>query len=444
MTSWPLPRREVRRDWRAELLVVSGLLLFVLAVYAVVVVAGGWLLGRVSLPGLPLAVIATTVVALAFDRVSGQLRSFAGTVLRSTQVDPFDVLSRFSGAVTGQYAVEDVPERMAQVLADGTGARWAEVWIAAGEGMVLAARWPAAEPDLVRTAGPSGRLQDPRDAEEEGRHWREVRHASNLLGVLVLQERPGVRLTAVEQRLFAGLAAQAGLALRSAVLRSQLEQRADDLATRVDELRGSRQRLVDAQDDERRRIERDIHDGAQQHLVALAVNLRLAQALADTSPERSRAVLAQQEGAAREAVDTLIRLTRGIYPATLSDRGLVAALEAVAETSPVPVDVAGAGVGRLPPRVEAAAYFCCSEALQNAAKHAQATRVRLELSRGADGSLVVCVEDDGRGFDLASAASGRGFVNMRERLAALDGSLDVSSGPAGTRIHLRVPVPAGG
>ncbi len=438
MTTWPLSPRDVGRNWRAETLVVGGLLLFVLAVYAAVVVGGGWLLGQASLPGLPLAVIATTAVALAFDRVHRQLRSSADRVLHSTRVDPFEVLSRFSGAVTGQYAVEDVPERMAQVLADGTGATWAEVWIAAGDRMVLAARWPA--DTGTRDQPPGG---DRRVEGHPGRRWREVRHASSVLGVLVLQERPGVRLTAVEDRLFSGLAAQAGLALRSAVLLSELEQRADELAARVLELQGSRQRLVDAQDDERRRIERDIHDGAQQHLVALAVNLRLAQTLSATAPDRARAVLAQQEEAAREGVDTLVRLTHGIYPATLSDHGVVAALQAAAATSPVPVVVEGTGVGRLSPRVEAAAYFCSTEALQNAAKHAQATRVRVELHLGSDGSLTVCVEDDGRGFDLATVAGGRGFANMRERLVALDGSLDVSSTTSGTRVRARIPVPAG-
>ncbi len=215
-----------------------------------------------------------------------------------------------------------------------------------------------------------------------------------------------------------------------------------ELAARAEELRGSRQRLVDAQDDERRRLERDIHDGAQQHLVALAVNLRLAQTLAGSSPDRAVAMLAQQEDAAGDAVDTLVSLMRGIYPSLLAADGLVAALEAVATTSPVPVTVSAVGVDRLPPRVEAAAYFCCSEALQNVVKHARATRVVVDLSRSVDGALVVSVADDGRGLPPGEAPAGTGLTNMRERVESLDGTLEITSSADGVRLVARMPVAA--
>ena len=430
MTPWT--RHHERRDWRARLLVLGGLATFVLTVYAVLVVGGTWLLGRTSLPGVLPAVVATAVVALAFDSVQASLREFAARVLPTGVVEPFEVLRRFSGAVTGQYAAEQVPAEMARVLSEGTGAAWARVWLSVVDRLVLAAEWPAGATAEVASRAGTGL----------GRHWLEVRHGGELLGALELQERPHVPLTTVEERLFAGLAAQAGLALRAAALRSELEARAIELAARAEELRGSRQRLVDAQDDERRRLERDIHDGAQQHLVALAVNLRLAQTLAVTAPDRAVAMLDAQEAAAEDAVTTLVGLMRGIYPSLLGDEGLPAAIEAVAGMSPVPVTVSATGVDRLPPRIEAAAYFCCSEALQNVVKHAQATRVTIELSRAADGALVVCVADDGRGLASASTPAGTGLTNMRERVESLDGSLEVSSSPDGVRLVARIPVPA--
>ena len=196
-----------------------------------------------------------------------------------------------------------------------------------------------------------------------------MRHGDELLGVLVVQERHRVPLTSVEERLFAGLASQAGLVLRGVRLRRGARARLEELSARAGELRASRQRVVDAQDAARRRLERDIHDGAQQHLVALAVNLSLAGTLAGRAPERADDLLAAQEAAAEETVATLVRLSRGIYPPLLEAHGPGAALRAAVEHAGVPVlvdDEARAGA----PNVEAAAYFCCLEAVQNATKHA--------------------------------------------------------------------------
>jgi signal transduction histidine kinase len=179
----------------------------------------------------------------------------------------------------------------------------------------------------------------------------------------------------VEERLFTDLASQAGLVLRLVGLRAQLEDRRHELRGRTLELESSRTRVIEAQDAERRRLERDIHDGAQQHLVALAMNLRLAQVLVDRSPDRARHVLAEQVSAARLAIDTLDSLSRGIFPQMLAEHGLLAALRSGVGTSPIPVSVEGEDAVRPPPLVEAALYFCCMEAVQNAAKHSGASRV---------------------------------------------------------------------
>jgi signal transduction histidine kinase len=244
----------------------------------------------------------------------------------------------------------------------------------------------------------------------------------------------------VEERLFAGLADQAGLALRGARLRAQLEQRLVEVSARAEELRLSRQRLVEAQDRERRRLERDIHDGAQQHLVALAVNLSLASTLAVRSSDRANQVLADQELAAGEAIATIRGLSRGIYPSLLSDAGLEPALRAAVANSPVPVTVTSHGLQRYPASVEAAAYFCALEAFQNSLKHSGATAIRVEITAADERTLVVAVEDDGTGFDLARPG-GTGLANMRDRVESMSGTLrSVAATGRGTRIEARLPL----
>ena len=293
---------------------------------------------------------------------------------------------------------------MSMLLAQGTGAQWAQVWLTVSDRLTLAATWPA-DADDGRT--PPSLQPGGVDATAEGRRALTVRHGGQLLGVLRLQERPGLALTAVEERLFAGLAAQAGLVLRLVGLRAELEDRHEELVARADELKASRERLIETQDAERRRLERDIHDGAQQHLVALAVNLRLAQTIAVRSPERAARVLAEQADAARVAIETLSSLSRGIYPRLLADEGLVPALRSAVATSPIPVTVEADGVGRLPAPVEAALYFCCMEAVQNAAKHSGARSVSVRLGED-QGRWRLTVTDDGAGFDPGASRARRG------------------------------------
>ena len=254
--------------------------------------------------------------------------------------------------------------------------------------------------------------------------------ADERLGMLRLQEYDDQPLSPVEERLFAGLAAQAGLVLRRSRLRAELDRRAEELSARADELQGSRRRLVDALDAERRRLERDIHDGAQQHLVALVVNLRLAEKVAVRSPERAGAVLEQQVDAVDSAITTLVDLSRGIYPRALADAGVAAAVREVVSTSSVPVTVTDTGIGRQPPEVEVALYFCCVEAVQNAVKHAAATRIAIDLGVDRD-SLTMRVRDDGIGIDPSTVAEAGGLGNMHHRMDSVGGRLVVRRGASG-------------
>jgi signal transduction histidine kinase len=217
------------------------------------------------------------------------------------------------------------------------------------------------------------------------------------------------------------------LMLRLLAVRTELGDRHQELLVRAGELAASRDRLIRAQDTERRRLERDIHDGAQQHLVALAVNLRVVQAVAASSPERAARMLGEQAEAARVAIATLSSLSRGIYPRTLSEHGLVPALLAIVGTSAIPVTVTSNQVTRLPPSVEAALYFCCVEALQNAAKHSSADSVAVRLSEDRD-MWRLTVTDDGTGFiPTLVRLNGAGLANMRDRLDAVRGTIDIRS-----------------
>jgi signal transduction histidine kinase len=425
--AWP----RLRGTRRTTAIVWGGLAAFVLLVYVVVVLGGGALIGRTSTPHIALSVLATTMVALGFEPVQTWLETVASRAVHGGRRSPYDVLTRLADAATGSYPSEELPGRMALVLADGTGAEWTQVWLVVRGRLTLAATWPPRA--AAEASAWDGEFSAP------GCRWHSVRQAGELLGVLRLKERENEPLTPVEERLFAGLANQAGLVLRGVRLRAELSERVAELTERAEELTASRRRLVDTQDAERRRLERDIHDGAQQHLVALAVNLRLAQALTDQSPKRATQVLRGQGEAARETMRILRDLSRGIYPRTLSDDGIVAAVSAAATTSPLRVDVTGR-VGRYPAEVEAAVYFCCLEAMQNSTKHAAATRMSVDLREAGD-ALILVVADDGAGFRRADTVEGEGIANMRDRIETVGGELVVSSVVGeGTTVEARVPL----
>jgi signal transduction histidine kinase len=224
------------------------------------------------------------------------------------------------------------------------------------------------------------------------------------------------------------VAAQAGLVLRNVGL--------------IEDLRASRQRLVRTADEARRGLERNLHDGAQQQLVALRISLGLARQAVATSPLEAADLLTQTERQAAEALEELRDLAHGIYPPLLADLGLPAALQSQARKAAVPVTVEALGVGRYSQDIEAAVYFCVLEALQNVAKYAQASAAQVTLCH--DGQyLTFTVTDDGSGFDQATTAMGTGLQGIADRLAALGGTIDIASAPGhGTRVTGRVPAAA--
>ena len=351
--------------------------------------------------------MATAIVAVAFQPVRERLQKVANRLVYGKRATPYEVLSQFSERVAESYAADDVLPRMARVLADGTGAARADVWLRAGDFLRQAATWPAdsgvTEPALI--------VGDALPQLPEADRAVEVRHQGELLGALTVTKRKGESLTPVEEKLLTDLAGQAGLVLKNVGLTAEL-------LARLEDLRASRQRLVAAQDEERRRLERNLHDGAQQNLVALKVKLGLAEMFAEKDPARAKQTLAELKVDTDEALETLRDLARGIYPPLLADKGLVAALESQARKATLPVQVDADGVGRYPQDVEAAVYFCCLEALQNVQKYAAAQSAVVKLD-GSESGLTFEVTDDGQGFDGASVKRGAGLTNMTDRIDAL-------------------------
>jgi signal transduction histidine kinase len=379
-------------------------------------------------PNLALSIVATAIVAVAFQPVRERLQKIANRLVYGKRATPYEVLSQFSERVAESYAAEDVLPRMALVLADGTGATRADVWLRAGQILRQAASWP--EGPLV--AEPARIVGDSLPGMLEADRMVEVRHQGELLGALSVTKRQGESLTPVEEKLLDDLASQAGLVLKNVGLTSEL-------LARLEDLRASRQRLVAAQDEERRRLERNLHDGAQQNLVALKVKLGLAEMFVEKDPARARQTLAELKVDTDEALETLRDLARGIYPPLLADRGLVAALESQARKATLPVDVHADGVGRYPQDIEAAVYFCVLEALQNVQKYAAASRAIVHLGE-RDGDLDFEVEDDGHGFDPATASRGSGMTNMADRLDALGGELLVARRGSSMTVGGRLPI----
>jgi signal transduction histidine kinase len=218
----------------------------------------------------------------------------------------------------------------------------------------------------------------------------------------------------------------------------------EQLRRQAGELQASRARIVAAADAERRRIERDLHDGAQQYLVAIAVMARLIQQLAHSDPAGGLAVTEELTRDVESALEALRTLAHGIYPLALSTGGLGEALGAACRRATMPVVLDTGGVGRYQPEIEAAVYYCCLEALQNAAKHAGEGAAATVKVWEDGGDVGFEVSDDGAGFDLAHKGLGAGLTNMSDRVGAVGGTLRIDSSPgAGTRVKGIVPgVPA--
>ena len=401
--------------------VFGALVALITAVYLAVVVVVGPKVGGERSGVASLA--ATVIVVLAFQPVSRWARRLADRLVYGERATPYEVLSGLSDRLGASYSTDDVLPRLVQILAAGTGATQAGVWLRVGPDLRRSAAWPSGpdgDPTTVRLVG------DELPEFPQMEHAFAVRHQGELLGALTVAVPPSDPLTPSQEKLLHDLAAQAGLVLRNVRL--------------VEDLRASRQRIVAAQDERAKALERNIHDGAQQQLVALAVKLRLLEGVIPKDPEKAVAMAREIGVDAGDALENLRDLARGIYPPLLADKGLAAALDSQIRKSATLIELDAKDVGRYPQEVEAAAYFCCLEAVQNVAKYANALRATITL-RETPGALVFEVTDDGEGFDPSATGYGTGLQGMADRLAALDGTLEVRSAPgAGTVLAGRIPL----
>ena len=410
-------------------LVYGVLAVSITAVYIGIAVGIGTLVGSGGQPNLWLSIVATIIVAVGFQPVRERLQKVANRLVYGRRATPYEVLSAFSEQVAEVHAADEVLPRMARVLQEGASAESATVWLCSGGYLRPATTFPGSS-----TEGEALVMRDGAVPEIPGAAATvPVEHQGVVLGAFSVTKRKGETLTPTEAKLIGDLALQAGLVLRNVGLTAELRQRLEDL-------RSSRQRLVRAQDEERRRIERNLHDGAQQHLVAIKVKIGLAQMLVGKAPEQAKATVTALKVDADEALETLRDLARGIYPPLLADKGLVVALESQARKVSVPVTVIADGVQRYAQEVEASVYFCVLEALQNVQKYARASHVTVRIS-GDERTLRFEVEDDGAGFDVTTTRKGAGLTNMSDRIDAIGGSVEIRSHPgAGTTVLGALPV----
>jgi signal transduction histidine kinase len=396
------------------------------AVYAGIVIGIGTFAGHRGGPVLTIA--AAVSIALLFHPLRQRARQLANRLVYGERATPYQVLSDFAADMAVQLDLGEALDRMVTLLAGAAGATRVGAWIRVGAQLRPVAAWPRGSAPAAAVDLRHGDVLPVLDGPSRA---VPVRHGTDLLGALSLQKPRNEPLTATEDSLLQHLASQAGLVLRNAQLTAELR------AT-IDELRASRRRLVEAQDAERRKIERNLHDGAQQQLVALAIQLSLLEESAD-DPACVRELAPRLRSDLRAALDDLRDLARGIYPPLLADQGLVTALRAQAAKMAVPVLIEAGDVRRYPPDAESTVYFCALEALQNVAKHAAASQVTVRVA-GSGNGLEFSIADDGSGFAAASTRTGSGLQGMSDRLAALGGTLDIRSRPGqGTTVTGRLP-----
>ncbi|HEY7107283.1 MAG TPA: histidine kinase [Acidimicrobiia bacterium] len=409
---------------------------------------------------LGLSMLAAAVAALLWLPVRERLTDVATRRVYGERHAPDEVIRTFGSRLTRALPLDELLLQLAESLKKTMLLSVAEVWTRGTGGLERAVsvpeqgsgRIPVAgeEETVIARAGVSGaawaRIWLPaalHGGDDEIVRIAPITNSGELLGMIVARRAEGaLPFTEADDQALTELARQVGLALHNVELDSALQESLDEVRRQADELRASRARIVEAGDAQRRAIERDLHDGAQQHLVALAVNVNLARQFVDTDVDTTKEMLEQIGHDLQDAVQELRNLAHGIYPPLLMDRGLAEALSAAAGRAALPTSVDGDGIGRYPQAVEAAVYFCCLEALQNAAKHAgEGSEARIVVREEA-GALLFDVSDDGAGFDMASGAQrGHGFVNMSDRVGAIGGTITVESSPGrGTRISGRIPL----
>lgn len=438
---------------------VAGLTATTVAVYLVVVVGLGQIPTDADRQLLGLSMLAAGVAAALYLPTRARLQDLANRLVYGERHAPDEVLRTFGSRLSRAIPMDELLLQLAESLKKTLALTRAEVWTGTPELLERSVSVPFSEPvklvvgdkerPIIARAGVSGQawVSVWIPALLEGRGRAQVRvapvaHSGELLGLLVV-ERPadGDLFDESDDTMLTELARQVGLALHNVQLDSALQATLDEVRHTNQELRASRARIVATGDAERRKIERNIHDGAQQQLVALAVNIRLTKDLVGEDPDTAVEMLEALAASVKDTIAELRNLAHGIYPQLLIDAGLSEALRAAAGRSHLDVSVDVTAERRYGSEIEAAIYFCCMEALQNAGKHAPEAAVTLRVWEEA-GGLLFEVVDDGPGFDPPTGVgAGHGYANMADRLGAIGGSVRWDSAVgAGTRITGSVPL----
>ena len=411
---------------------------------------------------LGLSMVAAGLAAVSFGPVRRRLLLSANRLVFGTRNAPDDLIRAFASRLTRTTPMEELLLQLTESLVRTMDLTRADVYTGSGEVLERAAGVPAdhhrrsvivterERPAVVR-AGVSGnpwvKVWLPELAPDDDDHQLRVapiRNAGELLGLLVVERAPPAEaFSEDDDRILTDLAREVGLALHNVQLDSALQHTLAELRVQAAELRESRARIVASGDAERRRLERDIHDGAQQNLAALAIELRLVRDLIAADPSTAAEMIDGMNAEVQQTIRDLRELAHGIYPPLLVDGGLGPALRAAAARSPLNVSVDVCTTDRFDQNTEAAIYFCCLEALQNSTKHAPGSTAGIRVWCDA-AELFFQIADDGPGFDPETTPRGHGLVNMADRLGAIGGSVRWRSAPGeGVEVSGAVPLTSG-
>lgn len=403
-------------------LLVGAMAVFVSAVYVGIVVGVGRLIGAGSRLDLLLSILATALVAVAFQPAREAAQQWINRLVYGRQATPYEALVSFSRELSSALSVDEVLPQLAEAAARGVAGSGARVRVFLPGSGERAFTWPeeceASDFDRLLT----------------------VTHQGQIVGEIAISKPPGESLSRAEAKLLENIAAQAGPTLHNVRLTAELAERLEQIQAQADELTASRTRIVRAQEAERRRIERNIHDGVQQEFVALIANLRLARNQLNRNPEEASLTLRQAQEEAEVALQDLRELAHGIHPAVLSARGIVEAVEARVARLRIGVRIEAEEAvrsTRYPEEVEGAAYFLVSECLANVLKHADAKSAHVAFS-ATDSTLCIEVADDGHGLGPRPGHES-GLRGLRDRIEALGGKMTISSDATGTRLVATLP-----
>ena len=432
-----MSQREAAARIACRAIVYAGLMALVGGVFLGIVLGVGAAMRLTPLhPGLILA--ATVLLAIAMDPAKRWLERLANRLLFGHRNSPWEAVRHLSTQMGHDRDPVELLRELSKVVRAGTGARAVVIWL------LLERMWvpTVGSPDIDSDEPIPAAGDDLLELRDVG-FAVPVRHSDELLGAITVRKSGLGWLTPLERRLVADLASHAGIVTQTLHLRESLGRRLEVSRQQQRMLVASRAQVIAAQDEERRRIERDLHDTCQQQAVVLAGRLGLGGALAKRDPPQAHAVLDEACADAARLASALRRLLSAAPIDELVNDGVGPALRVASAGLPLTLDIEDALARRYHPGVEAAAYFCAMEAIQNATKHAHASRIELRLSETL-GWLTVQIRDDGVGFDVERANSGTGLRNIKERLHPWQGRLVINSSSAGTELVLEIPVAARG